>query len=144
MTAAISAIPLERPSSPSMKFRLLIMPTIQTTVNAIPTGAAELDDARGPNGLPMNATVIPAATATAASASWPDELPARPEVEPIVEGADDVARIAPPKRPDEVQRASTVPEPGHPRAARRRTGTSPPPTTRKARATATPPPRGSG
>ena len=38
VTAAISAIPDDRPSSPSMKLMLLIIPMIQTIVNPIAYG----------------------------------------------------------------------------------------------------------
>ena len=38
VSAAIRAIPVDRPSSPSMKLMLLIIPTIQSTVKPIAKG----------------------------------------------------------------------------------------------------------
>ena len=70
VAAAISAIPDDSPSSPSMKLIELIIPTIHTTVN--PTAYGPVSTMLpGPNGLATFATVTPAATASPASASWP-------------------------------------------------------------------------
>ena len=52
VTAAIRAIPDDRPSSPSMKLMLLIMPTIQKIVNPAANGPPK-KMMPGPNGLLM-------------------------------------------------------------------------------------------
>ena len=43
VTAAMSDTPVERPSSPSMKLMLLIIPTIQTAVMPAASEAREVD-----------------------------------------------------------------------------------------------------
>ena len=70
VTAAISAMPDDRPSRPSMKLMLLIIPTIQTSVNPTAKGPTRMMLSE-PNGLLMKVTVIPATTANAARATWP-------------------------------------------------------------------------
>ena len=85
--AAIRAIPVERPSSPSMKFMLLIIPTIQMTVNAIANGVQKAI-ASGPNGLLITLTPSPNATATAGQDELTEQLPPGAEVEQVVHHPD--------------------------------------------------------
>ena len=126
-----------------MKFRLLIMPTIQTTVNAIPIGRTNRM-IPGPNGSPMNATVMPVATAMPGEHELAEELPSGAQVVAIVERTDD-------DREDRRRRTGPSeihgrdrPWAGHPGRCPPPNRTSPPPTTRNAMATAMPPPRGTG
>ena len=66
VTAAINAIPDERPSSPSIQLMLFIIPTIQNIVNpAASTPSKRMTP--GPNGLLMTSIPMPSATANAAS-----------------------------------------------------------------------------
>ena len=45
VTAAMSATPVDSPSSPSIQLMLLIIPTIQNTVKPTENGLVEPDDA---------------------------------------------------------------------------------------------------
>ena len=54
VTAAISAIPDDSPSRPSMKLMLLIIPMIQTIVKPIAIRRRRAGSLPGPNGLLMN------------------------------------------------------------------------------------------
>ena len=130
VTAAISAMPLDSPSRPSMKFRLLIMPTIQTTVNAIPTGDGEQDVAR-PERVADEGDDDPRRDGDARERELAEELPARAEVEPVVEGADDGGQDRAAEQADEVHRRDRRVA-GHAREHRVRGATIPPPTSRKA------------
>ena len=70
VAAAMSAIPDDSPSRPSMKLIELIMPTIHTIVN--PTANTPSSGMLpGPNGLLTEVIVIPPNTANAATTSWP-------------------------------------------------------------------------
>ena len=61
----MKAIPDERPSSPSMKLMLLIIPTIQKTVNATATAPSKTI-LLSPKGFAMNPMLIPRTTANSA------------------------------------------------------------------------------
>ena len=97
-----------------------------------------------PNGLAMKSMPIPSATANSASAELADELPARAQVEQVVDGADDAAasRAADSRSASSsaMVRSGTGPARraslSSDEAARRRRGTRPPPRC--------PPPRGIG
>ena len=70
VTDAMSATPVLSPSSPSIQLMLLIIPTIQNTVN--PTeNAGENRSGRSPNGLLMRLTPMPRTHALRASRTWP-------------------------------------------------------------------------
>ena len=71
-----------------MKLMLLIIPTIQKTVNPTAIDAGEPDDRRPPNGFAMKSMVIPSATAHSAEADLAGELPAGAQVEQVVERAE--------------------------------------------------------
>ena len=87
VTAAMKAIPDDSPSRPSMKLMLLIIPTIQKTVkrdrerpsNRIRPAAERVRD---------ELDVDPEGDREQPEAELADELPARAEVEEVVEGAD--------------------------------------------------------
>ncbi len=70
VSAAMSAIPVDSPSSPSMKLMLLIIPTIHSMVNPV-ANAPSSGIVPAPNGLLRYVIVIPAATASSATPSWP-------------------------------------------------------------------------
>ena len=70
VSAAMRAMPDERPSRPSMKLMLLIMPTIHSIVNPTAYGPVRMM-LPGPNGLFRYVTVTPATTAIVASSSCP-------------------------------------------------------------------------
>src|SRR3954447_1226810 len=71
VAAAISAMPDDRPSRPSMKLIALIIPRIQKTVKATPIAPVSLMSGLPPTGLVTEPTVIPSATAQPASTSCP-------------------------------------------------------------------------
>ena len=68
--AAMSPIPDDRPSRPSMKLMLLIIPAIHRIVTTTPTMPSN-GTTRDPNGFAMKSTVIPLATAIRARPTWP-------------------------------------------------------------------------
>ena len=66
----MSAMPVLSPSRPSIQLMLLIIPTIQNTVNPTEnTGTNRITP--GPNGLLTTVMATPRATATSASSTWP-------------------------------------------------------------------------
>ena len=84
--AAMSAIPDDSPSSPSMKLMLLIIPTIQTMVNA--TANASRGDQAGPERVGDEVDRDPEGDRHERDSELADELPAGPDLEDVVEEAD--------------------------------------------------------
>ena len=80
-----------------MKLMLLIIPTIQSIVKPIANGPVRTM-LPGPNGLLMNVTVMPAATASSGEHELAEQLPAGPELERVVEDARAAVATAPPAR----------------------------------------------
>ena len=102
VTEAMSATPVLRPSSPSIQLMLLIIPTIQNTVKPIENGALNRITP-SPNGLFTTVMPIPKATANRASPTWPEQLPASPQVVQVVQDADDGRRRSADEQRDEVR-----------------------------------------
>ena len=89
VSAAMSAIPVDSPSRPSMKLMLLIIPTTQTTVNADGERRPERDRCPGPNGLLDGLDPDAEGDGHAGQGDLPQELPAGAEVEQVVDGTDE-------------------------------------------------------
>ena len=70
VSAAMRAMPDDSPSRPSMKLMLLIIPTIHSIVNPVANGPSSRIVPL-PNGLLRYVIVMPAATASSATPSWP-------------------------------------------------------------------------
>ena len=88
VTAAMNAIPDDRPSRPSIKLMLLIIPTIQKIVKP----AANEPSNRmtpGPNGLATKSIVMPSDDReTAPGRSGRASCQPRPQIEAVVDGAE--------------------------------------------------------
>ena len=144
VAAAMSEIPDDSPSSPSMKLMLLIIPTIQTIVNAT-ANASPRTIWPGPTGLAMLSTVTPAATAPRATASWPTSCQ-RARIwrtssrKPIAAATRPPMSRAPSSGGPDARPGCTT-EPIAPRSTRMTTTIA---TVRNAAATARPPARGIG
>ena len=130
-----------------MKLMLLIIPTIQKTVKPAANAVGERDDAAAERVRDERRCVIPRATAKHAEPELAGELPARPEVEEVVDRAERRGRGPADQQGDQLARE---------RRAQRlleRNGRSQPrscvamkasATAMNAVATAIPPPRGIG
>ncbi len=143
VNAAISEMPVDSPSSPSMKLMLLIIPTIQTTLkatpNALPSGIWP-----GPNGFAIVSIVTPSATAPSATTSWPASCQ-RARIWRTSSRKPIAAAARPPmsRAPSSCGPTDTgMNSAGIARRSTRMTATIA--TVRKAAATAIPPPRGIG
>ena len=140
----MSEIPDDSPSSPSMKLMLLIIPMIQTIVNADGERLAQ-DDLAGPTGLAMMSTVTPAATADERDGELAEELPAGTDLEDVVEEPDRAPRSRRRSAARRAPAAWTLAGMKTEAMARRSTRmTATIATVRNAAATARPPPRGIG
>ena len=83
VVTAISEMPASRPSSPSMKLTLLIMPTIHSVVTATAAAspiAGSISAIGSPNGLGSRSMQHAAGEGDAGQHELADELPARPEL----------------------------------------------------------------
>ena len=87
VVAAMSAIPDDSPSSPSMKLMLLIIPTIQTIVNAT-ANASPRTIAPGPTGLCDAVHGHTEGDRDERHRELAEELPPRADLEDVVEEAD--------------------------------------------------------
>ena len=100
VVTAISAMPASRPSRPSTKLTLLSMPTIHSVVAAIAASVADVaaieHERRRPSGLGRRSMRMPRDERDAGEHELADELPARAQLQPIVEVADAVPPTATP------------------------------------------------
>ncbi len=106
VTAAMNAIPDESPSRPSIQLMLLIIPTIQKMVRPAATRPSKRMRS-GPNGLATNVIETPRKTARQATAIWPSELEAGPQVEQVVDGTEAGGQRAAEQEGDRLGRVET-------------------------------------
>ena len=87
VTAAMIATPVDSPSRPSIQLMLLIIPTIQKIVNPMAIGGAKRDDP-GPERVVDEVDLDAERDGARSQRDLTEELPARPQVEQVVQRAE--------------------------------------------------------